>query len=163
MKPKHRSPGASTRALALGVALCLSSASALAALNPKASRLYEDALQRFDKKDYAGTIIQLKNALQIDRKMLAVQVLLGRALLANGEYVAAQAAFEEALALGVNAAEVVLPLAESIEGQGKPGVVLSDPRFAHAALPQDVKARLLRLKAAAATDVGQPRDALAFL
>jgi len=35
------------------------------AADAKASKYYEDALVRYEKKDLAGAIIQLKNALQI--------------------------------------------------------------------------------------------------
>ena len=49
------------------------------AADPKASQYYEDALQRFEKKDHKGAIVQLRNALKLDRKMLQSQVLLGKA------------------------------------------------------------------------------------
>ncbi len=137
-------------------------AAALAA-DPKAAQYYEDALQRFEKKDHKGAIVQLKNAIKLDRKMLPVHVLLGRALLANGEVNAAEVAFDEALKLGVNPSEVVLPLAEAMTAQGKPDQLLSQPRFAHANLAPAVKSRMLMLKAAAASDVGNPREALKLL
>ena len=147
------------------VAAVLLSACACAAwaADPKASQYYEDALQRFEKKDHKGAIVQLRNALKLDRKMLQSQVLLGKALLANGELNAAQVAFEEALTLGVNPAEVVLPLAETLTAQGKLDNLLTDARFAHATLPKDTKSALLILKAAAASDLGKPRDAIKLL
>ena len=77
------------------------------AADPKASKYYEDALVRYEKNDLDGAIIQLKNALQIDNSMLPVQMLLGRALLQNGEVAAAEVALLEALRLGVNRAEIV--------------------------------------------------------
>ena len=67
------------------------------AADPKAAQFYEDALVRFEKKDHKGAIVQLKNAIKLDRKMLQSHVLLGRALLANGELNAAEAAFDEAI------------------------------------------------------------------
>ena len=76
------------------------------AADAKASKYYEDALVRYEKKDINGAIIQLKNALQIDKNMLPVQMLLGKALLQNGDVVSAEVAFTEALRLGVNRAEV---------------------------------------------------------
>ena len=75
-----------------------------------AARFYEDALARYERRDIGGVIVQLKNALQIDKNLLPVQVLLGKALLRNGDAVPAEVAFTEALRLGVNRAEVVLPL-----------------------------------------------------
>ena len=38
------------------------------AADGKASKYYEDGLVRFEKKDMPGAIIQLKNALQIDKQ-----------------------------------------------------------------------------------------------
>ena len=142
------------------VAACLPMAWAA---DPKASQYYEDALVRFEKRDVKGTIVQLKNAIRLDRKMLSAHVLMGRALLANGEMNAAEAAFDEALRQGVNPAEVVVPLADALTAQGKPGLILSQPRFAHAGLPPDLQARLLLIKAAAASDVGSPKDALRYI
>lgn len=154
-RPRWRRP---LVAAVLGACLCV----ALAA-DPRASRYYEDALVRFEKKDHAGAIIQLKNAIKLDRNMLPVHVLLGRALLASGELNAAEAAFDEAIKLGVNPAEVVLPLAEAMIAQGKPGLLLSQPRFVHSSLQPESRSRLLLLKAAAASDVGRTRDALKYL
>ena len=56
-----------------------------ASKNEQASRYYEDALVRYEKKDFAGAIIQLKNALQQDANMLAAPVLLGRSFLEKGQ------------------------------------------------------------------------------
>ncbi len=139
----------------LGASVCL----ALAA-DPKASQFYEDALVRFEKKDHAGAIIQLKNALKIDRKMLPVHVLLGKALLANKEVVAAEVAFNEALKLGVNRAEVVVPLAKAILAQGKRQPMLDDERLAPAGLPTAVRQQMLLLVASAHADLGRPKEAL---
>src|SRR5438105_14935143 len=84
-----------------------------------AARFYEDALARYERQDLAGAIVQLKNALQIDKNMLPVQVLLGKALLQNGEAIPAEVALTEALRLGVSRAEVVLPLMQAHLAQGK--------------------------------------------
>ena len=77
-----------TRLCVLFLAL-MTSAAALTPMvglgaDSKASKYYEDALVRYEKKDVAGAIIQLKNALQIDKSMLPVQMLLGKALLQTG-------------------------------------------------------------------------------
>lgn len=144
------------------VTATLATAPATAA-DVKAAQFYEDALVRYEKKDFAGAIIQLKNALKSDNKMLPVHVLLGNALLNNSEVNAAEVAFEEALRLGVNRAEVVAPLAEAVNAQGRPQDVLQQARFADAGLPQTSRLQLLLIKAAAAGDVGNPRDAIRFL
>ena len=72
------------RQLLLTAALAALSSSSLAA-DPKAARHYEAALSRYERNDMAGAIIELKNALQLDNQMLAAQVLMGKALLSEGE------------------------------------------------------------------------------
>ncbi len=86
-------------------------ASALPALaqstgTAKAAKFYEDALQRYERNDLTGAAVQLRNAIQSDRKNIAAQLLLGRVLLGSGELKAAEAALEEALKQGVSMSEV---------------------------------------------------------
>lgn len=90
----------------------------------KAASYYEDALRRFEKEDTAGSIIQLKNAIQQDQKMLAAHLLLGKALLKNGDLKGAEAAFEEALKQGVNRGEIALPLGQVYLALGRPEAVI---------------------------------------
>ena len=144
----------------LVAALLAASVCVALAADPKASQFYEDALGRFEKKDHAGAIIQLKNALKIDRKMLPVHVLLGKALLANKEVVAAEVAFNEALKLGVNRAEVAVPLGQAILAQGKRQPMLDDERLAPAGLPPATRQQMLLLAASAHADLGRPKEAL---
>jgi cellulose synthase operon protein C len=165
-RPYPVRPRPSLRGLLLATALAalasLHVAPAMAA-DPKASKFYEDALTRYEKKDLAGAIIQLKNALQIDKNLLTAQLLLGRVLLADGQPGQAEVAFTEALRLGVNRAEVITDLAASLVDQGKQPLLLSDTRFETAGLPPGVQARLLLQKASAAADVGDIREAYALL
>ncbi len=126
----------------------------------KAARFYEDALVRYEKKDIAGTIIQLKNALQIDPNMLPVQMLLGRALMQNGEVAAAEVAFGEALRLGVNRAEVVLPLGRAYVAQGKHKLLLEQKTFDPTGLPPATQLQLHLLRASAHADLGESRNAM---
>lgn len=137
--------------------------SVLAAPDPRVARFYEDALARYEKKDHKGAVIQLKNALQIDKEALTVQLLLGRVLLADGQPAQAEVAFTEALRLGVSRAEIVVDLAQSLTDQGKQPTLLVDPRFVLAGLPRDVQSRLILAKASAAADVGNPREALSLI
>ena len=150
-----------TRLFLRAACASLLTACALAAVaaDPQSSKLYEDALVRFEKADYAGAVIQLKNALQIDNRQLPVQLLLGRALQANGDLVGAEVAFTEALRLGVNRAEVVVPLARAVLGQGRPSVVLGDSRFVIADLPRAVQSELMVVHANAHADLANLRDA----
>ncbi len=126
----------------------------------KASKFYEDALVRFEKKDIDGAIIQLKNALQIDKNMLPVQVLLGKALLKNGDPIGAEVAFNEAIRLGVNRAEVVVQLALAYTAQGKQKLILDQPQLAVAGLPPGVQSQLLLVRASASSDLGDVKAAL---
>lgn len=131
------------------------------AADPKASRFYEDALARYEKRDMAGAVIQLKNALQIDRSMLAAHVLLGKALQAGGDIPAAEAAFEEALRLGVNRAEVIVPLGHLYLLQGKYETVLE--RITIAGLPPATQAEVLVLQANAHNERGNRHAAVKAL
>jgi len=136
---------------------------ASAATDPKASRLYEDALQRYEKRDTGGAIVQLKNALQIDRTLLPVHVLLGKALLADGQAAAAEAAFEEALRLGVNRTEVALPMARAMVARGKPERLFDDPKFAENGLAPDDRYQLLLVKASASADLNDTPRAMKLI
>lgn len=160
--PPQHTRGAPWR-LALGAGLAALSLALSAATDPKASRLYEDALQRFEKQDHAGAIVQLKNALQIDKNLLPVHVLLGKALLERGEVRPAEVALNDALRLGVNRAEVVVPLAKALVGQGKPDLIFTDPRFAPDGLPPAVQYQMLLLRAGAAAETGDFRAGLKAL
>ena len=124
------------------------------------SKYYEDALARYERRDVAGAIIQAKNALQIDSRRLPGQLLLGKALLANGEAAAAEVAFGEALRLGADRAEVVLPLAQAFVAQGKQQLVLTQETFRTAGLRADVRASLLLLRSACSASLGDSRGAL---
>lgn len=130
------------------------------AADPKASRFYEDALVRYEKKDLAGAIIQLKNALKIDNSILSAQLLLGKALLQNGEVVAAEVALNEAHRLGVDRAEVVVLLGQAYLAQGKHKQLIENPLFRMAGLPAEVRMRLLLLRSVANADMGDVRGAL---
>lgn len=146
--------------LLLCLLLSIAPASHAQSSRDKAARFYEDALQRYERKDVAGAIIQLKNALQIDKAMLPGQVLLGRALLADGQAAAAEVAFKEALRLGVDRAEVAIPFAQSLSAQGKQAVLFEDQRLVPAGLPRTTQLELLLVRAAAYSDLGDSRNAL---
>lgn len=164
VKTRIKFPRAAVVRLAsAAVILSTLAAPAWAVNDPKASRFYEDALTRYEKREYAAAIVQLKNALQIDSKMLPGQVLLGKALLANGEVVASEVAFTEALRLGVNRAEVVLPLARAVVAQARPQDLMEQPRFATAGLPPGIQLQLMLMRASAAADLGDPRNGLRMI
>ena len=90
----------------------------------KAAKFYEDALQRYERNDLAGAAVQLRNALQNDRKNIAAQLLLGRVLLAAGDLKAGEAALEEALKQGVSMSEVAPLLGQVYLQLGEPKKLL---------------------------------------
>ena len=129
-------------------------------MDPKSARLYEDALVRFEKRDLDGAALQLRNALKIDNKLLPAHMLLGRVLLANGAAGTAEVAFNDALRLGVNRAEVALFLAQALVAQGRLPQLLDNPALAPAGLPAGTQQALLLMRASAMSDLGDARAAM---
>lgn len=117
-----------------------------------AARFYEDGLARFQKDDISGAIIQLRNALQQDRGMLAAQLLLARAYLLDGDVGPAEVAFEEALRLGVDWSEVAVPLGRVYLARGKPTMLLE--RVTAERLPPGVAFEVLTLRGVAHAVLG---------
>jgi len=151
-------------ALAVLLSTALLHGAALAAGDgAQASRFYDDALKRFEKQDYDGAAIQLRNALKIDKNQLAVHLLLGKTLLAQGDVANAEFEFNESLRLGVNRVEVALPLAQTFVAQGRQAQVFSDTRVALDGLPTDARYQMLLLRASADLDLVHTDDALAEL
>ncbi|WP_457446264.1 XrtA/PEP-CTERM system TPR-repeat protein PrsT [Roseateles sp. P5_E4] len=144
------------------VALLIAGApAALAQDAAKASRFYEDALQRYEKRDIPGAIVQLKNALQADKSQLSVHVLLGKALLADSQPAAAEFELGEAIRMGVNRAEVAVALVMALNAQGKQSQALEDPRIQPAGLPSGIQQQLMLERALAQSDMGDTKAALA--
>jgi len=148
------------RPLVLSLLLAAAFGAAAQTEGGKAARYYEDALKRYERRDLTGTIIQLKNALQVDKTLLPVHLLLGKAMLGIGDAAGAEFELGEALRLGVNRAEVVVPLARALVAQGRQTQVFDDVRLRVEGLAPAVQAELLLVRAAAASDTGDMRAAL---
>ncbi len=158
----HRRTFRRARAVAIfAIALAVGASFPALAANPESSKFYEDALGRLERNDVAGAIIQLNNALQKDPNMLAAHVLLGRARLKNGDAAGAETSFEKALKLGVDRAEVALPLAQAYAAQGKSDALLE--RIMPAGLPRQSQIEILILRGNAQADKGNTADALRSL
>lgn len=157
---KRNSANARLRtARSIGAALCLAGwLAAVQAAPEKAAGFYEDALRRYERNDVAGAIVQLKNALQEDKRMLAAHLLLGKALLREGNIKGAEAAFEEALRQGVSFAEVAVPLAQVFLALGLPEKVIE--RLPATGLPAAVQVEALALRGTAYAESGNLRQAL---
>ena len=123
-----------------------------AADTERAAKFYEDGLVRFKKNDVDGAIIQLKNALQQDNRLLAAHVLLGRALLRSGNVPAAEAAFNDALRLGVSRSEVLAPLGRIYLLLGQPKMVIE--KITPDGLPAVAKVEILSIRGLAYADIG---------
>lgn len=125
----------------------------------RAAKYFEDALVRYERKDVAGAIIQLRNALKADPNHLAAIVLLGKAQLGTGEAIAAEESFAKALRLGIDRSEVAVPMAQALLDQGKFAAVLE--RFPPESAAPASRADLLVLRGQAHKGLGDVRSALA--
>lgn len=125
--------------------------------NEKASRYYEDALARFEKNDFDGAIIQLKNALQQEPKMLAAHVLLGRAFLEKNQPADAEVEFDKALQSGVDLSIIAIPRAQAYANQGKYKRLLDS--ISPDGLPPDTLQGLLSIRANAQMELGDLKAA----
>ena len=134
------------RPLVLGMLLLSGSNWSVAAAD-KASTYYEDGQRRFERGDLPGAIIQLKNSIQEDQKMLAAHLLLGKVLLGQGELKAAEAALEEALKQGVSRSEVAIPLAQIYLLLGDRKKLLD--QINTSGLPTNAQAEVLTLRGSA--------------
>jgi putative PEP-CTERM system TPR-repeat lipoprotein len=140
------SPSLRAAACAIGV-LGMAFSGAAAADTKKASAYYENALLRVEKKDLAGAVVQLKNAIQEDSKLLAAQLLLGKTLFRLGELKGAEVALLEAQRLGVDRAEVVLTLGQIYILEGEPKQVID--KIQPTNLPPPLQAEVLALRGTA--------------
>jgi putative PEP-CTERM system TPR-repeat lipoprotein len=123
----------------------------------EASRYYEDGLSRFSKQDLPGAIIQLKNALQQDRNMLAAHLLLAKAYLEGGDAGPAEVEFREALKLGVSRAEVAVPLGRIYLMQGRSKLLIDS--IPAEGLPAATRLEVLVLRGKAYAALGMLAEA----
>lgn len=133
-------------ALLIGCVACLSMP-AHADRETDAARYFEDALTRYERKDDAGAIIQLKNALKNDARMLPALVLLGQAHLRKGEPAAAEHAFAGAETLGAARTQIAVYQAQAYLDQGKTRALLE--KFGADGLPPSARVEMLLLRARA--------------
>lgn len=144
--------------LALAAPLLFATLDAPAAVE-RAAQYYEDALARFEKRDTAGAVIQLKNALQEDPRSLAAHLLIGKAYLQMLQPDAALESFEKALKYGADRSEVTVPMAQAYLDQGKAQEVLN--RFPADALTGPRAAELLVIRGLAHRRLGDMTGAAA--
>lgn len=104
---------ASTLGVAVLLALAPLSTDAREAAN-QTGGLYEEALRRFEDKDYRGAIIQLKNVLQTNPENLPARILIGRSHLALGDALAAEKELRRAKVEGGDEELLAVPLASAL-------------------------------------------------
>ena len=118
-----------------------------------ASRYYEDALKRYERRDDAGAIIQLKNALKEEARMLPALVLLGQAHLRRGEPAAAERVLADAEKLGAARAQIATLQAQAFLAQGKSRVMLE--KFGADGLPPAARLEMLLMRGKAQLNLSQ--------
>lgn len=151
-KLARRGPGLAIYSAA-AVVLSLGLSATVLATPEKAASYYEDALRRYENNEMPAAVIQLKNALQQDSKLLAAHLLLGKALLKDGNLKGAEAAFQEALRQGVNRGEVALPLGQVYLALGRPEAVVEN--FHPSGLAPALQVEVLTMRGNAYLELGK--------
>ncbi len=113
-----------------------------------ASAYYEDAIRLYNHEKYKEAVIQLRNALQQNTRLLPAIVLLGKAYLQTGNPAAAESAFDDAISAGADLSLVVIPRARAFMVQFKQELLLAErvPQ----GLPKHILAELHTIRAQAA-------------
>lgn len=129
------------------------SPAALADRAVDASRYYEDALKRYARADDAGAIIQLKNALKADSRMLPALVLMGQSFLRTGDPAAAERVLADAERLGAARAQIATLQAQAYLMQGKYRLMLE--KFGADGLPPAARLDMLLMRGRAQLSLSQ--------
>ncbi|MDQ1316058.1 MAG: system TPR-repeat protein PrsT, partial [Pseudomonadota bacterium] len=118
-----------------------------------ASRYYEDALKRYERHDDAGAIIQLKNTLKADSRMLPALVLMGQAYLRAGDPAAAERVLADAEKLGAARGQIATLQAQAYLAQGKMRLMLE--KFGADGLPPKARLEMLLMRGQAQLNLTQ--------
>ena len=114
--------------------------------------LYEDARTRYEQRDYAGAIVQLKSALQQNPDYLPARLLLGQAYLATKDSQAAIKELTIAKRAGADDAFTLIPLAKAYAQLGEHGRILVELRNGNRDPDLEADILLMRGKAYMALD-----------
>ena len=139
------------------LSIALAGAVAWAGSGEQAARYYDDAQRRLARQDAAGAIVQARNAIQQEPGLLAAHLLLGKALLKDGQAAAAEAQFETALRLGASMGEVAVPYGTAMMMFGNSEKLLA--RIKPAGLSPSARAEVLAMRATAYADQGDMKEA----
>lgn len=140
-------------------ALCfwILSGLALAVPSQEAARYYEEALGYFNKQQYESAVIQLKNALQINSDYLPARLLLGEALLRQGDGAGAEKEIRIARSSGGAPSLTMLPLAKALSQQHKYAALIEEVQVDR--LPQEQQEEVLFLRGRAYLELGELKEA----
>lgn len=149
------------------IAVMLTAALLTVAITPAAASIttretasyYEDALIRFNKLDYAGAVIQLRNVLQQEPGNLAARILLGKTHLKLGAAPSAQKELEIARKAGADEELIIADLANAYLLQGKHAVLVE--KIQPGGRSPSVEAQVLTARASAHYELFRYDDALA--
>jgi putative PEP-CTERM system TPR-repeat lipoprotein len=130
---------------------------ALAAPSQEADRYYEEALRYFNQEQYESAAIQLKNALQLNSDYLPARLLLGEALLRQGDGASAEKEIRIAQRTGGAPSLTLLPLAKALNQQHKFAALIEEIQVE--GLPQEQQAEILFLRGRAHLELGQLEEA----
>ncbi len=147
-----------SRILLLSSALTLGSVlygHAQAAEEHSASHYYEDAVKRFSENEFNEAVIQLKNALQINPRLLPALALLGQAYIRTGNAAAAESALSDAISAGADPSLLAVPLAKAYLSQMKYDLLLAQAIPKN--LPDSVLVELLSIRANSALAINNEK------
>jgi putative PEP-CTERM system TPR-repeat lipoprotein len=129
----------------------------LAAPSQEAVQYYEEGLSYFNQDQYGSAVIQLKNALQINSDYLPARLLLGEALLRQGDGAAAEKEIRIAQRTGGAPSLTMLPLAKALDQQLKFADLVKE--ISPEQLPREKQQEVLFLRGKAFLELGEYGDA----
>ncbi|WP_293265727.1 XrtA/PEP-CTERM system TPR-repeat protein PrsT [Neptunomonas sp.] len=140
---------------------CMSSSVGSEAASNDVAVYFEDANKLYFQDDFDASIVQLKNALQVDPRHLPSLVLSGEVYLKQGDAKAAEYVLQQALLFGADASLITINLANTYLLLGKYSKIISDLPIE--GLPPRIKVDLLGYRAEAYTlldELGEARESI---
>ncbi|MEH6824053.1 MAG: XrtA/PEP-CTERM system TPR-repeat protein PrsT [Motiliproteus sp.] len=124
------------QALMVSAAIVLTLASAVIHSADNVNTLYEDAIARYNNKEFSAAEIQLKNALQQNPNHLPSRLLISRLYFHTGDLPAAEQALQAALEMGAARDQVFALLGNVLLAQRKHQQLLNTLTTPHSSTPE---------------------------